>query len=510
MQKVYFVGAGPGDPELLTIKARRVLEEADVVIYTGSLINPEILKGLKAELYDSSGMNLDEITEVIVSSLKTNKKVVRLHTGDTSFYSSVSEQISRLRKMGVHCEVVPGVSSASAASARLGQELTIPEVSQTVIFSRLEGKTPVPKSERLRTLATHKATMVIFLSIGMIDRVVKELTEGGYPPDTPVVVAYKVSWPEEILIRGTLKDIVERVKAEDIQRTALILVGEALRASEGKATPESRLYSRDFSHSYRNPGQQKGKLFIVGIGPGGRKHMSPLAREAIEQADLIVGYTTYVELIKDLIYGKEIITTPMTKEVQRCAVALKAAKSGRNVALISGGDPGIYALAGLVFEMMSTELEPPRIEIEVIPGIPALSACASRLGAPLMHDFATISLSDRLTPWKLIEQRLKAASQADFVIVLYNPQSRGRRGYLKRAIEIISEYRAPDTPVGVVRAATKQTEKIWVCTLSTLNTEDVDMQSTVIVGNSSTFLWNGWMITPRGYSNKYHINLKGL
>jgi|Deesub1362B_J571_1020462.scaffolds.fasta_scaffold00010_14 precorrin-4 C11-methyltransferase len=507
MKKIYFVSAGPGDPELLTIKARRLLDEADVVIYTGSLINLKILKGLKAELYDSSGMSLDEITKVIVSSLKEDKKVVRLHSGDTSFYSSVSEQISRLTKMGIYYEIVPGVSSASATSAKLGQELTIPEVSQTIIFSRLEGRTPVPKSERLKALATHRATMVIFLSIGMIDRVVKELTEGGYPPDTPVVVAYKVSWPQEMLIRGTLENIAEKVKAENIQRTALILVGEALRASEGKATPESRLYNRNFSHSYRNLGQQKGKLFIVGIGPGGKEHMSPLAYRSIEQADLIVGYTTYVELIRDLAASKEVVTTPMTQEIQRCDIALKAAESGRRVALVSGGDPGIYALAGLVFEMISTKAEPPNIEIEVIPGIPALSACASKLGAPLMHDFVTVSLSDRLTPWRMIEQRLRAASQADFVIVLYNPQSRGREGYLRRAIKIISEYRSPDTPVGVVKAATRKNEKIWVCTLSTLNTEEIDMQSTVIVGNSTTFLWNEWMVTPRGYSKKYSLNL---
>ncbi len=248
--KVYFIGAGPGDPELMTLKGRRLLDEAQLVIYAGSLVNPEIVKGLKAEVHDSSGMSLDEIVGLMSRAAVEGRTVARLHTGDPAFYSAVSEQIERLRALGIEYEVVPGVSSAGAGAAVLGQELTIPEVSQTVVITRLEGRTPVPETERLRDLAAHRATMVIFLSVSMIERVRDELLH-GYPPDTPVVVVEKASWPEERVIYGTLGEIAGAVNAAGIKKTALIFVGEALRASREATGRESRLYSRDFRHGYR-------------------------------------------------------------------------------------------------------------------------------------------------------------------------------------------------------------------------------------------------------------------
>lgn len=251
MSKVYFVGAGPGAPDLITIRGRQLLDRADVVIYAGSLVNPALLDGIRARIYDSAGMTLDEIVDIIRDAVEQGNLVVRLHTGDTAFYSAISEQIEKLQKMGIDSEVVPGVSSASTAAATLRQELTIPELSQTVIFTRLEGKTPVPEKERLKDLASHETTMVIFLSISMIDRVKNELISGGYPEETPVVVVYRASWPDERIIRGTLKDITDKVKKAGIKKTALIMVGEALRASEGFTGKQSRLYSRSFSHEYR-------------------------------------------------------------------------------------------------------------------------------------------------------------------------------------------------------------------------------------------------------------------
>jgi precorrin-4/cobalt-precorrin-4 C11-methyltransferase len=250
MSKVYFIGAGPGDPELITIKGRKLLDNADVVIYAGSLVNPAILDGLKAELYNSASMTLDETTEVIKKSIAAKKTVVRLHTGDTSFYSAISEQIERLRKLNIEYEVIPGVSSAMAGAAVLGQELTIPEISQTVIFTRLEGKTPVPETEKLSELARHKATMVIFLSVGMIEKVKDELLQ-GYSEDTPVVVIEKATWPEQRVIRGMLEDLDAIVKNAGIKKTALIYVGESLRASEESLGKESKLYDKDFRHEYR-------------------------------------------------------------------------------------------------------------------------------------------------------------------------------------------------------------------------------------------------------------------
>jgi len=249
--KVYFIGAGPGDPELITLKARRLLDNADVVIYAKSLVNPELLKGIKAEIFDSSRMTLDEIIGIIKASVRQGKSVVRLHSGDPALYSAISEQIERLRELGIDYEVVPGVSSAMAGAAVLGQELTIPELTQTVIFTRIEGRTPVPHTEKLSELARHKSTMVIFLSAGMIEKVKDELLK-GYSEDTPVVVIEKVSWPEERIIRGTLKDIVDLVRKVDIKKTALIYVGEALRAGKESLKKESRLYHKDFRHGYRD------------------------------------------------------------------------------------------------------------------------------------------------------------------------------------------------------------------------------------------------------------------
>lgn len=250
MSKVYFIGAGPGDPELITIKGRDLLDKADVVIYAGSLVNAELLKGVKAEIYNSASMTLDETTGIIRKSVESGKKVARLHTGDTSFYSAISEQIEKLRELNIEYEVVPGVSSAMAGAAILGQELTIPEISQTVIFTRLEGKTPVPETERLSELAKHKATMVIFLSVGMIEKVKEELLQ-GYAEDTPVVIIEKASWPEQKIVKGTLKDIVDMVEGAGIKKTALIYLGESLRASSESLGKESKLYDKDFKHGYR-------------------------------------------------------------------------------------------------------------------------------------------------------------------------------------------------------------------------------------------------------------------
>ncbi len=249
--KVYFVGAGAGDPELITVKGRKLLDRADVVIWAGSLVNPALIEGLKAEIHDSAGMNLDEIIDVMKISFGQGKLVIRLHTGDPSFYGAISEQIERLRDLDIPYEVVPGVSSALAGAAALGQELTIPEISQTVIFTRIEGRTPVPEKEKLSGLAKHQATMVIFLSVGMIEKVRDELRE-GYPDDTPVVVIEKASWPEERIIRGTLNNIADLVNEAGIKKTALIYVGETLRASEEQLRKESKLYNKDFKHEYRN------------------------------------------------------------------------------------------------------------------------------------------------------------------------------------------------------------------------------------------------------------------
>ncbi len=246
---VHFVGAGPGDPELITVKGQRLLSEADVVIYTGSLVPKALITGLKAEIHDSAGLNLDEVFAIILQSWQTGKKIVRLHTGDPSIYGAINEQIALLNEKSIPFSVIPGVSSGLATAAALKTELTLPEVSQTVIFTRRGGRTPVPEKENLAFLATHQATMMIFLSVGMIKDVINDLLAGGYPKDTPVAVVEKVSWPDEKQIRGTLATIAALVKEAGITKTAIIAVGKVL--AEGPPPALSKLYDEAFTHGYR-------------------------------------------------------------------------------------------------------------------------------------------------------------------------------------------------------------------------------------------------------------------
>jgi precorrin-3B C17-methyltransferase len=234
---------------------------------------------------------------------------------------------------------------------------------------------------------------------------------------------------------------------------------------------------------------------VVGIGPGGEETLTPQAREALLQADVIVGYTTYIKLIKPLIAGKTIVASGMKKETDRARAAVEEAQNGKHVAVVSSGDPGVYGMAGPVLEVAPAELN-----VKVIPGVTAATAAAAALGAPLIHDFAVISLSDLMTSWETIIRRLDAAASADFVIVLYNPRSKGREGHLKEALGIISKYRNIDTPVGIVKNCGRSGETKQVTTLAELNPQDVDMTTTVIIGNHQTKTVHGRMVTPRGYA----------
>jgi len=246
---VYFISAGPGDPELITVKGQRLLHEADLVIYTGSLVPEPLIKDLRGEVINSASLNLDEVFALILSNWNQGKKVVRLHTGDSAIFGAINEQIALLRKHDIPFQVIPGVSSALASAAALETQLTLPEVTQTVIFTRRAGRTPVPDGEDLVSLASHGSTMMIFLSISMIDKVVEELIQGGYEEETPAAVIEKVSWPEQRILRGTLSTIARQVKEANITKTALIAVGRAL--SENPPEALSKLYDKTFSHEYR-------------------------------------------------------------------------------------------------------------------------------------------------------------------------------------------------------------------------------------------------------------------
>lgn len=246
---IYFVGAGPGDPELITVKGSRLLGEADLIIYAGSLVNKAILIHARegARLMDSAGLDLEQLVEMMADAVVKGERVVRLHTGDPALFGAIQEQMDALRTRGIESIMVPGVSSYSAAAAAVGRELTLPEISQTVIITRLAGRTPVPEKESLRSLGTHRASMCIFLSVGMIEQVVEDLC-ASYPLHTPVAVVEKASWVEERVIRGTLADIAKLVHTAGVKKTAMILVGDFLKEEN---YPPSRLYAPEFSHEFR-------------------------------------------------------------------------------------------------------------------------------------------------------------------------------------------------------------------------------------------------------------------
>lgn len=242
-------------------------------------------------------------------------------------------------------------------------------------------------------------------------------------------------------------------------------------------------------------------LYIVGIGPGSRKQMTIAAHEAISASEVIVGYKVYVDLLGEMAKGKEIISTPMTREVERASKAIDIACSGRSVAVVSSGDSGIYGMAGLVFELLADRGWRPGAspKVEVIAGISALSSAGAALGAPLMHDFAVISLSDLLTPWELIKKRIEAAAMADFVIVLYNPASKKRVNQIKECREILLRYRSSETPAGIVTNCGRDGEAVSVSTLERMLDNPITMTTTLIIGNSESFRLENLLITPRGY-----------
>ena len=240
------------------------------------------------------------------------------------------------------------------------------------------------------------------------------------------------------------------------------------------------------------------KLYVIGIGPGEYEQMTLKAIHAMEKSEVIIGYTVYVDLVKEHFPGKEFLTTPMKKEVDRCVMAFEEAKKGKVVSMICSGDAGVYGMSGLLYEV---GVNYPEVELEIIPGVTAATGGAAVLGAPLIHDFCLISLSDLLTPWEKIEARLLAAAEADFVVCLYNPSSRKRSDYLQKACDLMMQYKSPETVCGIVSYIGRDGEHYEVMDLKTLRDTKVDMFTTVWVGNSQTKEINGKMVTPRGYRN---------
>ena len=254
---ITFVGAGPGAEDLITVRGQRLLQEADIIVYAGSLVNPGLLSmaGADCEIYNSAKMTLEEVMDVMTAGERAGKKVVRLHTGDPCLYGAIREQMDALEKAGISCEVCPGVSSFCGAAAALGAEYTLPGVSQSVVITRMAGRTPVPERESIQSFAAHQATMVIFLSTGMLKELSAELVSGGYEKDTPAAIVYKATWPEEKVLRCTVGTLAETAAAENVTKTALIVVGRILEGEYDR----SKLYDPSFTTEFRKGSDTAGQ-----------------------------------------------------------------------------------------------------------------------------------------------------------------------------------------------------------------------------------------------------------
>ena len=498
---IHIVGAGPGAVDLITVRGQKLLSEADVVIYAGSLVSRDLLDWARqdARIYDSASMDLEQVMEVMEQAERDGLTTVRLHTGDPCLYGAIREQMDGLDARGIQYDICPGVSSFCGAAAALGMEYTLPGISQSVVITRMAGRTPVPERESIGKFAAHGSTMVIFLSAGMTGELSDELMKGGYPGDTPAAIVYKATWPDEKTVRCTVATLKETADREGIHKTALIVVGNTV-AQTGYE--RSKLYDPAFTTGFRAgredvPGKlETGTLYVVGMGPGEKKQMTGQALEVMGRCQVIAGYTVYVDLVRGLFPQKEFLTTAMTREEERCRKAFECCMEGKNTAMICSGDAGVYGMAGLILELAQ---QYPGVRVRIVPGITAACAGAAVLGAPLMHDFAVISLSDRLTPLEDIWNRVEAAAKSDFVICLYNPASKGRPDFFRQACTRILKYRKGDTVCGLAVNIGREGEETEVLTLEKLKDRRVDMFTTVYIGNSRSMQIGSYMVTPRGY-----------
>ena len=864
---VAFVGAGPGAEDLITLRGLRMLEKADLVVYAGSLVNPALLERCRTTcvFMDSATMTLEKQIAAMSEAALGGKNVVRLHTGDPAIYGAINEQISALAQKGVKACIIPGVSSVFAAAAALGRELTCPGTSQSVVLTRSPGRTPMPESEDPAVFANTGATMAFFLSSGGIDALMRRLMKGGLPAETPAVIAYRVSWPDERIIRGTVGDIARKAEEAGINRHALVLAGRALRG-EGR----SRLYAADFSHGYRHnlhdeafngrcalyaftdnglrlaesmasglglpavvhstrPSNAKGivhtpgkdfdtrlaanwKLFdahifisatgiavrkiapllrdkkddpavlvcgengshvisltgghlgganrlarriarivggqavvstatdiralpafddiaaregarilnaeavlplnaallagetiafcgsrdvferhfmshgrifftaspksltsryavlwdaeapppektislsvtsrafiigvgcrrgipprklretaegylaalglnsgniaaiasceakadepailelgkiwqtpvqfhsvtaldtvpvptpsetvrarmgtgsvceaacllsagygkegrrprlhkpkvvidgvtlalarlphesrlrgaggivVAGLGSGLPGQITPETEAALRYCDTVVGYSRYMDFIRARVTGKEIIENGMRGEVERCRAALEAAACGKSVCVVCSGDPGIFAMAGLLHELRSSSPDLADVSIRVLPGITAASLAAAALGAPFQNGFSLLSLSDLLVPADEIRRNLLAAAQSSLPAAIYNPAGRRRRRMLGEALDLSRKHRGQDVPCAYVKNAGRPQEKKWIGRLADFPVDDVDMSTLVIIGGVRTRMEGDTLYEARGYAEKYPMTDEG-
>ncbi len=391
---IWFVGAGPGAEDLITVRGRALLAEADVVIYAGSLVNTALLQVCKKDCkrYDSAYMTLPEVIVVMEEAVAQKKSVVRLHTGDPSLYGAIKEQMEELESRHIDYAICPGVSSFCGAAAALQAEYTLPDVSQSVIITRAAGRTGVPEQEALEKLAAHQSTMVLFLSMSLVSEVTRQLLAGGYAPETPAAIVYKATWPEEQVFRTTIAGLEETAQRQGITKTALIVVGKVL---EG-VTEKSRLYAPEFATGIRSDRKTLGRFFNVGVGAGDPEDITRKAERLLKSAQVICrqeGQTAYQIAAKACpeILAKETLSldTPMsrdkkvleeawTKATEQVAEKLRA---GLDVAMPVLGDPAVYATASYLQQRLAAL----GFVTEMANGIPSFVRAAGDCGISLVQ-----------------------------------------------------------------------------------------------------------------------------
>jgi precorrin-2 C(20)-methyltransferase len=493
--RFWAVGLGPGDPELLTVKAVNIVLRAHVIYHAG----PEANKGRAYYIIQShlrpgqevrptltepmSVVSASETSDAyrpavdqIAADCRRGLEVVFVTEGDPTLYSTAANvwQLLAENYPDIPIEIVPGVSSITAAAAKVGWPLA-------------------QKDETLAIVPAGYHANELYSLVEKFSGVVL-LKPGHALPQ----IARFLQTPERIWQAVYLENLGTSLEwiTQDLSQAAehrnyfsLVILkrkkGSADRGAVGSKEVDSKT--------------EKGKIWLVGLGPGDPDLLAGRAREILESVEVIVGYEGYLKFLAPLGLRAKMLGSPIGAEKERASQALELARAGQRLALVSSGDAGVYGMGSLLLE---TADEKPEVEIETVPGVTAAVAAAALLGAPLGHDFACISLSDLLTAWPVIEQRLKAAAQGDLVVALYNPASSQRTWQLPRAQEILLSFRRPETPVGLVNKAYRPGMRIWQTTLGELTAEGIGMETTVIVGNSSTRIINGRMVTPRGYQYK--------
>jgi precorrin-3B C17-methyltransferase len=525
--KLYAIGVGPGAPDLLTLRAADILRRVPVIFSPLSvmgttsraldvvrdLLDPsrqqvvELMFPMQKEQDELEG-EWEEAAGEIVEHLRHHGEGAFVTIGDVSLYSTFIyvQRLLEARYPDLVIEMVPGIPSFSAMTALLGMPYGQGDDRIAVLPA-----TYAP--ERIAAVLRDFETVILMKVNRVLDEVLDALERLGLTEHTTFVT--KCGMPDQEVVYD-----VRTLRGQRPSYFSILLVSKTAHPSGTAVAPPPRP-ARAAAPTSRGAGERAkatearpeapatpgGKLYLVGFGPGNHDHLTFRAKAAIGEAEVVIGYRTYIRLVRELIEGKEVHYTGMTEELERARKAVDFAYRGRRVALISSGDVGVYGMAGPALEILKERGWQPGcgVDVEVVPGVTALSACASVLGAPVVHDFAAISLSNHLTPWEVIVARIEAAARADYVIALYNPKSGRRTQQIVETQKILLRHRRPGTPVGIVKSGLRQGQHVVQTTLADMLNHEIGMLTTILIGNSTTFTYEGLMITPRGYQHKYDL-----